>query len=68
MTANPVSMRVCLIASAIVMGSAVPAFCQSSNPTPQGCTPGKSDSPNQNLSGKRSQSMACSARRTSIPA
>lgn len=56
MTANHVTMRVCLVASAIVVGSAVPAVCQSSHSTPQGCTPGKSDSPNQNLSGKLSQS------------
>ena len=56
MAAKHITARECIVACAIVLGSAVPTRCQTGNPPPQDCTPGKSNSSDQNLSGKLSQS------------
>lgn len=56
MAVKHVVVRECIVAFSIVLGSAVPAVCQTGNSTPQDCTPGKSNSSDQNLSGKLSQS------------
>ncbi len=56
MAAKHVVARECIIAFAIMLGSAVPAVSQTANSPRQDCTPAKSNSSNQNLSGKLSQS------------
>lgn len=56
MAAKHVTACRCIIAFAIVLGNSIPALCQTSNRTPQGCAPGKSNSSDQNLSGKLSRS------------
>lgn len=56
MAAQHVTAHECIVAIAIVLGSAVPALCQTGNSTPQDCAQGKSNSSGQNLSGKLSRS------------
>lgn len=56
MIVKQAAVRACIIGLPIVLGSGVPALCQTSNPAPQSCAQAKSNSADQTLSGKLSRS------------